>query len=95
MEITEEDVRRIARLARLTLSPEEIRTYRGQLVRILEHMEELKRLDTARVEPTAHALGLKNVLREDEARPYPDRAGLLAAAPAADGPYFKVPKVIE
>ena len=95
MEISERDVRHIARLARLKLSEEEVRRYQDQLARILEHMGELGKIDTSATPPTAHVLGLTNVLREDEARLWPDRKALLDNAPSSEGPYYKVPKVIE
>ena len=95
MAITAEDVRKIARLARLKLTPEEVALYQGQLLKILESMEELSRLDTGRVEPTSSVLGLTNVLREDEPDPFPDPEKLLAVAPEREGPFYKVPKVIE
>ncbi|MFH1726048.1 MAG: Asp-tRNA(Asn)/Glu-tRNA(Gln) amidotransferase subunit GatC [Elusimicrobiota bacterium] len=95
MAITDEDVKHVARLARLRLTAEETRLYRGQLERILEYMAQLDELDTVAVPPTAHVLGLRNVLREDEARPSVHREGFLENAPASEGPYLKVPKVIE
>lgn len=93
--ITKEDVAKIARLAKLRLSPEEIDLYRGQLVKILESMEELSILDTAATPPTASVLGITNVLRPDVPAACPDREPLLANAPRREGPYFRVPKVIE
>jgi len=93
--VDEKEAARVARLARLKLSGEEIRLYARQLGRVLGHMEELKRLDTDAVAPTAHLLGLTNVLREDEERPFDRPQDLLDVAPESEGPYFKVPKVIE
>lgn len=95
MEISEKAVEEAALLARLAVTPEERRLYRGQLEKILESMAELKALDTSGVTPTAHALGPMGALREDEPRLFPDPQSLLEAAPAREGPYFKVPKVIE
>ena len=95
MTITEKEVLHVARLARLRLTPQELALYREQLGRVLEHIEELSRLDTGSVPPTAHVLGLVNALRPDEPAPWPGREALLAQAPASEGPYFKVPKVIE
>ncbi len=95
MGIDEKEVAKVARLARLILSAEEARLYPAQLGRVLDHMEELKRLDTEAVTPTTHVLELTNVLREDEERPFPGREELLANAPEREGSYFKVPKVIE
>jgi len=95
MGISEEDVRHIARLARLRVTPEETRRYQGQLEKILESMAELKALDTSRVPPTSHALGLADVTREDSPKRFEGSEDLLSEAPEREGPYFKVRKVIE
>jgi aspartyl-tRNA(Asn)/glutamyl-tRNA(Gln) amidotransferase subunit C len=92
-----EEVRRIAALARLRLSPEEERTFAVQLSAILDHVEELKALDVSNVEPMTHALaaGEASALRADEVQRSlaPDEA--LANAPAREGTCFKVPRIIE
>ena len=93
--IDEKLVRQVARLARLELSEAEVGRFKDQLGHILETMEELKQVDTSGVSPTSHVLGLTDVLREDVARPFAHREDLLAGAPRREGPYFKVPKVIE
>lgn len=95
MAIGEEDVRKIAKLARLRLSQDEIKLYQGQLIKILDSMAELSKLDTKDVPPTTSVLGLSNVMREDEPRPFADPEKLLANAPEREGHYFKVRKVIE
>jgi aspartyl-tRNA(Asn)/glutamyl-tRNA(Gln) amidotransferase subunit C len=95
MAIGEDDVRKIAKLARLRLSQDEIKLYQGQLIKILDSMAELSKLDTKDVPPTTSVLGLSNVMREDEPRPFPDPEKLLANAPEREGHYFKVRKVIE
>ncbi len=95
MAIDESEVRRVARLARLKLTGEEAAMFGEQLSRVLDHMRELESLDTERVPPTAHVLGLSNVLREDEPIPFEGRENLLENSPAVQGPYVKVPKVIE
>lgn len=95
MAISEEDVRKIARLARLRLTDEEIRRYQGQLVKILDSMAELSALDTKTVPPTTSVLGLSNVTREDVPVPFAATEKLLANAPEREGGFFKVRKVIE
>ena len=95
MSISEEDVRKIAKLARLRLTDDEVKRYQGQLGKILDSMAELNALDTAKVEPTASVLGLSNVLRPDEPKPFKDVERLLSIAPDREGPYYKVRKVIE
>lgn len=95
MAIDEKDVRKIAKLARLRLSPEEVQLYQGQLLKILDSVAELSKIDTADVAPTTSVLGASNVMREDEPRPPSDSEKILANAPQREGPYFKVRKVIE
>ena len=91
--IDTDDVRRIAKLARLRLTDGEVRLYGVQLTKILDAMAELGALDTASVPPTTSVLGAVNVMREDIPRPFEDREALLANAPDRDGPFFKVRKV--
>jgi aspartyl-tRNA(Asn)/glutamyl-tRNA(Gln) amidotransferase subunit C len=97
MALSLEEVRRIAQLARLRLSPEEERTFAGQLSAILDHVKQLEELDVSGVEPMTHALaaGEAGALRDDALAPglSPDEA--LAAAPAREGTCFKVPRIIE
>lgn len=96
MALSLEDVRRIASLARLQLSPEEERLFAGQLSAILDYVRQLEELDVSGVEPMTHALAGEGIpLRPDEVRPglSPERA--LAAAPAREGSCFKVPRIIE
>ena len=95
MAITEQDVRKIAKLARLKLTDPEVKLYQGQLLKILDAVDELSKLDTKNVPPTTSVLGLANVLREDEPRPFEDREALLANAPEREGTFYKVRKVIE
>lgn len=95
MAISPKDVEYLAHLARVQLSDEEIRRFAGQLDEILGYVEKLKRVNTEGVPPTSHVLSLSNVFREDRARPSlsPDEA--LANAPDKEGPFFRVPKIIE
>ncbi len=95
MSVSDSDVRRIAKLARLRLSDEEVARFGGQLGKILDAMAELGGLDTKNVPPTESVLGTANAPREDEPRPFAGRERLLENAPDRDGPYFKVRKVIE
>jgi aspartyl-tRNA(Asn)/glutamyl-tRNA(Gln) amidotransferase subunit C len=97
MALSLDEVRRIAALARLRLSPEEERTFAVQLSAILDHVRQLEELDVSGVEPMTHALaaGESPPLRGDAVEPglSPDEA--LAAAPAREGTCFKVPRIIE
>lgn len=97
MSLSLEEVRRIAALARLRLSPEEERTFAVQLSAILAHVEALRELDVSQVEPMTHALaaGETPVLRPDEVRESLSPEEALANAPAREGTCFKVPRIIE
>jgi aspartyl-tRNA(Asn)/glutamyl-tRNA(Gln) amidotransferase subunit C len=93
--ITLADVEHVARLARLDLAPEERERMRSQLDAILGYVEQLRRVDTAGVEPTAHVLPLANVMRDDAVRPsYPAEA-MLANAPEPEDGQFRVPRILE
>lgn len=92
--ITEGEVRHVARLARLSLSDEEVQLFTGQLGAVLEHAEDVEALDTAGVPPTAHPLQLSNVLRDDEPTPSLDREEVLRAAPRAENGRFRVPPIV-
>jgi aspartyl-tRNA(Asn)/glutamyl-tRNA(Gln) amidotransferase subunit C len=96
--LTRQDVERIASLARLELSPDELSLFAGQLGDILTYAESLQRVDTSGVPPTAHIAvpAALAPLREDEPRPCIDRDTLLQQAPSADrrSGLLKVPRVV-
>ena len=93
MEIDREDVLHVARLARLSLSEEEVERFRGQLSAILDAVGKVSELDLEGVPPTSHPLDLVNVLAEDDPRPSLERADALANAPDPEGGFFGVPPV--
>ncbi len=92
--ITIDQVRDVAKLARLDLPADRLGKLTGQLESILEYVAKIGQVDTAGVEPTAHALPLHNVLRDDVVGPSLPLEAVLRNAPDTDGPFFKVPKVI-
>ncbi len=95
MKITSEELRHVAILARLDLTPDEQERLAGQLDRILEYMDKLNELDTRNVEPMSHAVDVGNVLRPDRAVNQPRTEALLRNAPARDDDFLSVPKIIE
>jgi aspartyl-tRNA(Asn)/glutamyl-tRNA(Gln) amidotransferase subunit C len=98
VKLTEQDVRRVAELANLALTDEEVARMAQDLSGILEHMDKLNELDTSQVEPMAQVLYDAEetaTLREDIERATLSNADALANAPLAGQGYFKVPKVIE
>jgi aspartyl-tRNA(Asn)/glutamyl-tRNA(Gln) amidotransferase subunit C len=92
--ISPDDVRHVARLARLALNEDEILSYAEQLSAILEHVGAVRRLDTADVPPTAHPLPVENVLRPDTVGVSLDRETVLAEAPAVEDDRFRVPRIM-
>jgi aspartyl-tRNA(Asn)/glutamyl-tRNA(Gln) amidotransferase subunit C len=92
--LSAEQVRKVARLARLGLSDEQVEQYRGQLAAVLAYVERLRDLDLSDVEPLANPVEEVNRLRADEPGPTLPRQTLLEMAPCTDGPFVAVPKVI-
>jgi aspartyl-tRNA(Asn)/glutamyl-tRNA(Gln) amidotransferase subunit C len=105
MKISKEDVLRVAQLAHLELSPAEVEMYRGQLDEILNYIAKLEQLDVTKVEPLAQVLPVAAAgaaaiapgaeLRDDVVGPCDVADAVLAQAPDAARPFFRVPKVIE
>ncbi|MBI3805657.1 MAG: Asp-tRNA(Asn)/Glu-tRNA(Gln) amidotransferase subunit GatC [Nitrospirae bacterium] len=95
MKIDREEVLHVAKLARLSLSSEEIDRLTDQLSNILTYVEKLNQADTKNIEPTSHVLSLSNVFREDRARPSLPVEKALENAPEKEGAFFRVPKIIE
>ena len=101
--VTEQDVLRVAELANLDLTAEEVPRMQRDLNAILGHVAQLNEVDTQGVPAMAQVgemLGVEPelagaTLRADELRPSLDRKAVMAAAPESDGRFFKVPKVIE
>jgi aspartyl-tRNA(Asn)/glutamyl-tRNA(Gln) amidotransferase subunit C len=89
------DVKYVAHLARLSLTPEEAQKIGAQLGNILGYIEKLKEVDVSGVEPTAHAFPLVNVTRPDEVRPSISNEDALRNAPAQANGLFIVPKIVE
>jgi aspartyl-tRNA(Asn)/glutamyl-tRNA(Gln) amidotransferase subunit C len=95
VKITLAEVEHVARLARLALGADEKDRMRSQLDAILGYVEQLRRVDTTGVEPTAHVLPLVNVMRDDEVRPSYPADAMLANAPDAQDGQFRVPRILE
>ena len=99
MKITREDVVRVAELAYLDLTEEELERYRRQLDEILNYIGKLNELDTSGVEPMAQVLAddqaADATMREDLVVPSAVAEDILRQAPDPEPPYFRVPKVIE
>ena len=99
MKITREDVVRVAELAYLDLSEDELEKYRRQIDEILDYIGKLNELDTSGVEPMAQVLAddqaADATMREDLVVPSAVAEDVLRQAPDPEPPYFRVPKMIE
>jgi len=95
MQISQQEVEKVARLARLEIAPAEKEAFAKQLSQILTHVEKLKQYDTTGIEPTATVLGQVNVFRDDVVRPSLPVDKALANAPDREADGFRVPKILE
>ncbi len=95
MSLDQATVRHIALLARLELTEEEEATYTQQLGAILQYIGRIEELATEGVEPTAQLIEVSDPLRDDRVTNPPASDALRNNAPALDGDFFKVPKIIE
>ncbi len=95
MKLNRKDVEHVALLSRLELSETELDKFTGQLDAILEYIDVLNQVDTSAVEPMAHVLEIRNVMRADEVQPSLPREAALQNAPDAEDGFFKVPKIVE
>ncbi|HUT83077.1 MAG TPA: Asp-tRNA(Asn)/Glu-tRNA(Gln) amidotransferase subunit GatC [Thermodesulfobacteriota bacterium] len=93
--IDKKEVDHVARLARLTYTPEEIELFTHQLNAILNYFEQLKELDTTGIEPTSHAIPLSNVFKGDDVQDSLPVDATLSNAPDKKKDSFRVPKIIE
>jgi aspartyl-tRNA(Asn)/glutamyl-tRNA(Gln) amidotransferase subunit C len=93
--LSADDVRHVARLARLALSDEQVETMRAELSAILSYAEQVQEVVAADVPPTAHAYPIENVLRPDDPTPTLPRDQALANAPASEDGWFQVPAILD
>ncbi|WP_226035425.1 Asp-tRNA(Asn)/Glu-tRNA(Gln) amidotransferase subunit GatC [Aquibacillus saliphilus] len=94
-EISKEQVKHVAHLARLAITEEEVEKMTKQLGDIIEYAELLNDLDTENVEPTTHVLNLKNVMRKDNPREWINKEDALNNAPDKKDGQFRVPSILE
>jgi aspartyl-tRNA(Asn)/glutamyl-tRNA(Gln) amidotransferase subunit C len=94
MKISPDEVAKVARLARLDLPQEKIDQYAAQLGGILDYMDKLSELDTARVEPMYTPVDHVSVMRDDVVKKDFSREDMLKNAPETDGAFFIVPRIV-
>lgn len=95
MALTSDQMKHIAALARVAMTPQELERYRAQMDVILENFQALTEVNTEGVPPTGHSIPLHTVLREDEPGPSAPKEDILANAPRREDDYFRVRAVLE
>lgn len=95
MGISREEVGKVAKLARIQFTEAQLDKFSTQMDAIVKYVEQLNELDTEKVEPTAHALPIYNVMREDKVTNGEPSEQVFENAPHHEGHFFKVPQVIE
>lgn len=93
-QISRDETLHIAHLARLAITDEEADLYSRQLSAVLAHARDIGALDIAGVEPTMHAVSMRNVMREDVVADSLDREEVLASAPSSEAGMFVVPRIM-
>ena len=93
--ITEDQVKKVAELARLQLNNDQVKHHAAQIEKILEYIDQLQKIDTEDVPCTTRAIEVINVLRKDANKKFEDRDQLLNLAPSRENDFFKVPKIIK
>ena len=92
--IRSDEVKKVAKLARLELNENEIHQHAEQLEKILEYIKQLEKINTENVPCTTRAIEVVNVLRKDEKRNYENSEEILDLAPSRENKFFRVPKII-
>ena len=92
--IRSDEVKKVAKLARLELNENEIHQHAEQLEKILEYIKQLEKINTENVSCTTRAIEVANVLRKDENKNYENSEEILDLAPSRENKFFKVPKII-
>lgn len=93
--LDEATVRHVAHLARLALTDQEVACFSEQLAKILDYVEQLNEVDTSHAPPTAHVRSVRNVFRDDAIPVSWDARRAMKNAPQLQGPFFKVPKILD
>ena len=93
--INKDQVKKVAKLARIELNESEIENHSDQLEKILDYINQLEKIDTDGIPPTTRAIEVINVLRKDQKDDYNDKDDLINLAPSIEDKFFKVPKIIK
>ena len=92
--ISSDEVKKVARLARLELNESEIEQHAEQLEKILGYIKQLEKINTENIPCTTRAIEVANILRKDEKKEYVNVEEIIDLAPSRENHFFKVPKII-
>lgn len=95
MAISKNDVLKVAHLARINLSEDELGLFSKQLESVLDFIDKLKKLDVSSVSPTSHVLDVKNIVRPDTPKKSLEKDNVLKNSPKSLKDHFQVPRVVE
>ena len=90
-----EVIRKMASLAKLRFDPKKLTAFTQKAEAVLSYVDQLSELDTSGIDPTSHAADLKTPLRKDEAKDSGVQDGIIENAPARNGEFFQVPRILE
>ena len=93
--ITDSEIQKLAALARLSLSPDEVPNFKQDLTNILDYVKILQKVDVKGIEPLSHVHGISNVFREDKVKQTLSVEEAMNNAPQSSGRFFKTPIIIE
>ena len=94
MSLSKEEVKKVANLARLKITPQEEQDFAGQLSSILDYFEQIRQLDTDNVAPMTRAIDVSNITRSDQQISNNETESLLDSAPERQDDFFRVPKIM-
>jgi len=92
--ISSKEVKKIAKLAKLKLTDDEITLYSSQMSQIINYISQLNKVDTSNIDPLSNVIDNNNVIREDKIKESLDKSISLKNAPQSDGEFILVPKII-
>lgn len=92
--LTEQEVKHVAKLARLSLTPEEVKKFQEQLSEVLAYIEVLKEVKTEKTEPTSQVTSLENVFRKDQSQTSLSQKEVLSGARETHQGFFKIKRIL-
>lgn len=95
LKLTSEEVKHVAQLAKLELTPKELKKFQSQLLQVLNYVSQLQKIETVKTKPTSQVTGLENVFRLDEIKPSLRQKEVLLGAKETKNNFFKIKTILE